>query len=249
MIIAMINRLIKFGVEFLFIFVIFFDTGAKKDSINDQSVDHLEAGGNMTDKILPVAQKSKSVTYVQTELKAHEDWGRLILKHPKAGAILHFLAGRVGQHNAVVMSHKTIADLIGISTATVTRNIKVLRDNNWLEIRKVGATNSVNAYVLNSRVAWTGKLENKRYALFSANVIVSEEEQDEAFERIESQPELRKLPSLGSGDAQLPSGSGLEPPSQPSLDGMEPDLPTLSNHDPAQLDLEDFTGRPEQPKN
>ncbi len=196
----------------------------------------------MTDKTLPVAQKSKSVTYVQTELKAHEDWGRLILKHPKAGAILHFLAGRVGQHNAVVMSHKTIADLVGISTATVTRNIKVLRENNWLEVRKVGATNSVNAYVLNSRVAWTGKLENKRFALFSANVIVSEEEQDEALGAIENQPELRKLPSLGVSEVQLPSGEGLEPPSQPSLNGLEPNLPAI------QTDLEDFTGKPVQPK-
>jgi len=32
---------------------------------------------------------------------------------------------------------------------------------------------------------------------------------------------------MGLGEAQLPAGAGLEPPSQPSLDGLEPDLPAI----------------------
>ena len=39
--------------------------------------------------------------------------------------------------------------------------------------------------------------------------------------------ELRRIPSLYPGELQLPSGPGQEPPSQPNLDGMEPDLPHI----------------------
>src|SRR3546814_14432972 len=44
---------------------------------------------------------------------------------------------------------------------------------------------------------------------------------------------LRRLPPIG--ERQLPHGDGLPPPSQPFLDGIEPDLPATEqqNLDPA----------------
>jgi hypothetical protein len=39
--------------------------------------------------------------------------------------------------------------------------------------------------------------------------------------------DLRRIPTLYPGERQLPSGQGEDPPSQPSIDGMEPDLPQL----------------------
>ena len=38
---------------------------------------------------------------------------------------------------------------------------------------------------------------------------------------------LRRIPTLYPGEMQLPSGPGDTPPSQPSIPGMEPDLPSL----------------------
>lgn len=57
-------------------------------------------------------------------------------------------------------------------------------------------------------------------------MIVSDEEQPDR-DQIDHQEPLRRLPSLFRGEQQLPSGNGLPPPSQPFLDGMEPDLPNL----------------------
>src|SRR5260364_176921 len=37
--------------------------------------------------------------------------------------------------------------------------------------------------------------------------------------------DLRRIPSLYPGERQLPTGDGEEPPSQPCIEGMEPDLP------------------------
>ncbi len=42
------------------------------------------------------------------------------------------------------------------------------------------------------------------------------------------------------GEQQLPSGDGLPPPSEPFLDGMEPDLPATQQTTPEQMDVENY---------
>jgi hypothetical protein len=79
-------------------------------------------------------------------------------------------------------------------------------------------------------VAWSGKRDGIRYSLFSAAVIISEEEQPDR-DQIGHQEPLRRLPSLFRGERQLPNGDGLPPPSQPFFDGMEPDLPATESDD------------------
>ena len=113
---------------------------------------------------------------------------------------------------------------------TVKNALRVLKDKNWIEVRQIGDRGTVCAYIINDRIAWTGKRDGIRYSLFSARVIVSDEEQpDRAM--LDSQEPLRQLPSLFSGERQLPSGDGLPPVSQPFFSGMEPDLPSTPAKD------------------
>src|SRR3546814_14598041 len=74
--------------------------------------------------------------------------------------------------------------------------------------------------------------EGLRYSLFSATVVVSDSEQPDR-DTLGKQEPLRRLPPIG--ERQLPHGDGLPPPSQPFLDGIEPDLPATEqqNLDPA----------------
>src|SRR3546814_1240696 len=88
----------------------------------------------------------------------------------------------------------------------------------------IGENGTVNAHIINDRVAWSGKRDGLRYSLLSAAVIISEAEQPD-FEELGQQAPLRRLPSLFRDERQLPSGPGTPPPAQPLLDGMEPDLP------------------------
>src|SRR3546814_10009606 len=67
-----------------------------------------------------------------------------------------------------------------------------------------------------------GPREGLRYSLFSATVVVSDSEQPDR-DTLGKQEPLRRLPPIG--ERQLPHGDGLPPPSQPFLDGIEPDLP------------------------
>ncbi len=158
----------------------------------------------------------KRTTWVQTEKAAHEAWAALIGKSPKAAQLMHLLTARIGDNNAVIISQKNLMRLMGCSRRTIQRALNTLSADRWIEIRQIGETGSVNAYVLNDRVAWMQPRDNLRYSLFSATVIVSDDEQP---------------------DHDDPAGAGLPPPSQPSLPSMEPDLPATGY----QIDIEDFT--------
>lgn len=165
--------------------------------------------------------------WVQTERAAHEAWGALIAKAPKAAQLMHILVARVGPHNAVVVSQNTLMALTRASRRTVQRALAVLVDDRWIEVRQVGQNGTVNAYIINDRVAWTGKRDGIRYSLFSAAVVISEEEQPDR-DQLDQLPPLRQVPSIGRGEQQLPTGPGLPPPSEPPFPGMEQDLPTTS---------------------
>ena len=165
--------------------------------------------------------------FVQTERAAHEKWAMLGVKHPAASALLHLLAANVGENNAVVASQKVLANLMGSSTSTVKRALKVLEEGNWIEVAQIGQSGTVNAYVVNSRVAWTEPRDQLRYARLKADVLLSSEEQPKPVGT--DKPPLHQLPRIG--EMQIPSGNGLPPPSEPSLPGMEVDLPGMPNSD------------------
>jgi len=177
--------------------------------------------------------------WVQTEREAHEAWAGLIERAPKAAQLMHLLTARVGEHNAVVVSQKTLAKLMKCSRRTVQRAVDILAEDRWIEIRQIGENGTVNAHIINDRVAWSGPREGIRYSLFSAAVIVSEAEQPDS-DQLGKQRPLRRLPKLFSGERQLPGGPGEPPPSQPALPGMEPDLPAII--DPEEADPGDVAG-------
>jgi hypothetical protein len=173
---------------------------------------------------LPV--KKPTGYWVQTDRAAHEAWAILTGKSPLAAKIMHLLAGRVGEHNAVVVSQGTLAELAGASRRGVQNALEVLRRERWIEVRQIGDRATVNAYVINSRVAWTGSRDGLRYALFSAAVLVSETEQPDK-EDLGAQTPLKPFPYLFKDEQQLPTGPGLPPVSSPSLPGMEHPLPAI----------------------
>src|SRR3546814_5771868 len=106
-----------------------------------------------------------------------------------------------------------------------------LAEDRWIGIRQIGENGTVNADIINDRVAWSGKRDGLRYSLFSAAVIISEAEQPD-FEELGQQAPLRRLPSLFRDERRLPSGPGTTPPAQPFLDGMAPDLPATKQPEP-----------------
>lgn len=163
-------------------------------------------------------------SWVQIDRAALERWGKLTMAHPRASQLLQVMVSHMGRHNALVSSQATLASLLGCSIKTIRRNLDILIEHNWIEVRQVGPSGNGSAYIVNSRVAWSGKRDGIRYALFEAAVLVSDVEQPDRDE-IGAQPSLEAVPLMLPGERQLPAGPGEPPPSQPSFPGLEPDLP------------------------
>jgi hypothetical protein len=166
---------------------------------------------------------AKVGTWVQTERAAHEAWGRLIASKPRAGALLHVLVAKMGQQNAVVVSQAVLAELMGVTDRTVRSALADLVAGGWIQVVRIGKGREA-AYVVNDRVAWGDSRERLPLSLFSATIVADARDQDAVTL---AGPKLRRIPVLYPGEQQLPTGPGEDPPSQPALDGLEPDLPAL----------------------
>lgn len=172
----------------------------------------------------PLLTQSGRNTWTQTERAVHEAWGRLTMRSPRAGILCHFLVAHMDANtNAVVASWRTLANLTGMSVATVRRAMADLERERWVEGVNLGG-GSAKAWVVNSRVAWARRRDDRRYAAFTARVLAAEDEQTTS---LEGRQPLRRIPIISPGEAQLPTGPGEDPPSQPSLEGLEPDLPAI----------------------
>lgn len=178
--------------------------------------------------------QSSRVTWVQTERATHEAWGMLTVSSPRAAALAHFLVANMEQSGAVVASYATLSKMSGMSVSTIRRAVDDLKAGRWVEVVQIGGKGGANAFVVNSRVAWSQSRDKMHLAAFSARVIADRDEQ--LF--IDDTP-LRRIPTLMPGERQLPAGPGEDPPSQPSIEGLEPDLPALQAgdaHDRAELE-------------
>ncbi|HDJ9774551.1 TPA: helix-turn-helix domain-containing protein [Escherichia coli] len=170
-----------------------------------------------------VPARHKPGHWVQTERKAHEAWAGLIARKPRAAMLLHHLVAQMGHQNAVVISQKTLAKLLGVNERTVRRAVADLVEERWIQVVRLGRGKEA-AYVVNDRVAWGQPRDQLRLSVFSAAVVADFDDQDEA---LLGHGDLRRIPTLYPGEQQLPSGPGEEPPSQPAFPGLEPDLPHI----------------------
>jgi hypothetical protein len=171
--------------------------------------------------------KHKVGQWVQTDRKTHEEWARFSVKKPTASGLLHLLVANMGHQNAVSVPQKVLAKLMDVSDRTIRTAISALVAGNWIQVIRLGKGKE-SVYVVNDRVAWGQSRSDLCLSAFSATIIADAADQDEATL---SKTPLRRIPTLYQGEMQLPTGPGEDPPSQPHLDGMEPDLPALSAQD------------------
>ena len=105
------------------------------------------------------------------------------------------------------------------------RAVADLVEDRWIAVIRIGSGKEA-AYVVNDRVAWGQSRDQLRLSVFSATVVADIEDQDAATL---AHADLRRIPTLYPGERQLPTGPGEDPPNQPTIPGLEPDLPTISH--------------------
>jgi hypothetical protein len=175
-------------------------------------------------EVRALVQPTQRGTWVQTERAGHEAWAALIAQAPRAGQLMHIIVQHMDKSGALIVSQSTLAKMMDTSIATTKRAISVLAKHNWIQTISVGGQRGGTlAYVVNSRIAWADKRENLQYARFNARVLISSEDQADL-----GSDKLKQLPTMDDGEIQLPSGPGMAPPAQDSLEGVDlPDMPSI----------------------
>ena len=113
--------------------------------------------------------------------------------------------------NAVTISNPVLAKILGKSARTVARATKHLADHAYVQIVKVGNTNT---YVVNEQVAFAGSV-GQRKAVFSATVVAHECEQEEGWEQVKK---LKAIPVIYDDERPILDMGVLPPPDQTDLD-------------------------------
>ena len=91
--------------------------------------------------------------------------------------------------NAVTISNHVLAKILNKSPRTIARATTYLATNNYVQIIKVGNTNT---YVVNEQIAFSGR-PGQRKAVFSSTIVAHESEQEEGWNEVKK---LKAIPAL-----------------------------------------------------
>lgn len=107
-----------------------------------------------------------------------------------------FILEHMDHTNALGCSYAIFEDALGKSKPTITRAIKVLKDNGFIDVLKMGTS---NVYIINHEVAWASWDNKKKYCKFNGNMLISHKEnKDYAYKsnsqkiKILSDPNFKK---------------------------------------------------------
>ena len=125
----------------------------------------------------------------------------------------------------MLVSRETMRELLECSMPTVDRALKTIITEGWAQRIKVGGA---SALAINHRVAWVGPRGDIQHAVFGATVIASRSEQDALGLH---PPPMRPIPIMRPGEIPLMQGPGMDPPSQPDLEGIPPVVAMMADAD------------------
>ena len=93
--------------------------------------------------------------------------------HQFASSLLFFILEHMDNRNALACSYSVFEDYFGKHKTTIYRNLKILQDNGFLDILKMGTS---NVYIVNADLAWTDKNNAKKYTKYDGKILVSKKE-------------------------------------------------------------------------
>jgi len=101
-------------------------------------------------------------------------------KSKVAGDLFYFMMQYMDRKNALICSMKLFSEALNKSYRSIQRAVKLLADNNYILVSKVG---TINAYHLNSSICWKSWGTGKAYAKLRGNVLLSLSEQEENIQK------------------------------------------------------------------
>ena len=123
-----------------------------------------------------MTEKQKNRDFIQLYRDHIDDVAKLARDNGKAYDLFMLLVKHMDGTNALAVSNIALSELLQVTTRTVQRAVKYLKDNGWVCVLKSGTS---NVYIVNPDVAWTSYGNQKQYCKFQANVLLSSSENAE----------------------------------------------------------------------
>ena len=123
-----------------------------------------------------MTEEQKNRDFIQLYRDHIDDVAKLARDNGKAYDLFMLLVKHMDGTNALAVSNIALSELLQLTTRTVQRAVKYLKDNGWVCVLKSGTS---NVYIVNPDVAWTSYGNQKQYCKFQANVLLSSSENAE----------------------------------------------------------------------
>ena len=123
-----------------------------------------------------MTEEQKNRDFIQLYRDHIDDVAKLARDNGKAYDLFMLLVKHMDGTNALAVSNIALSELLQVTTRTVQRAVKYLKDNGWVCVLKSGTS---NVYIVNPEVAWTRQGNQKQYCKFQANVLLSSSENAE----------------------------------------------------------------------
>lgn len=94
--------------------------------------------------------------------------------------ILMFFLENMNNQNAIMVSQKTLTEVLGKSRTTVYNALKYLDSNGIVATGKIG---TANTYIVNPEVAWQNSYQAKKYVKFNGAILLGKTENEELFKK------------------------------------------------------------------
>jgi len=104
---------------------------------------------------------------------------RMLYRDNKAaGDLFFFMTQHMDHTNCLIASMEVFAKALCKSRQTVSKSVKYLAINRYIQVRKTGPS---NVYTLNCDIVWKSYGSAKAYAALQGTVLLSEDEQKPLF--------------------------------------------------------------------
>lgn len=118
-------------------------------------------------------REDKNANFVQLYRDNMPEMRWLMTNHAFASSLLFFILEHMDNRNALACSYSVFEDYFEKSRMTIYRGIKLLQENGFIDVLKMGTS---NVYLVNADLAWTDSNTTKKYAKYDGKILVSKKE-------------------------------------------------------------------------
>ena len=133
----------------------------------------MELHNEEEDKKAKKEEEDRNSNFVQFYRDGMPEMRWLMTNHQFASSLLFFILEHMDNRNALACSYAVFEDYFERHKTTIYRNLKILEENGFIDILKMGSS---NVYIVNNELAWTDKNSKKKFAKYDGKILVSRKE-------------------------------------------------------------------------